>query len=395
MPAELTILAPASKSATQRALLLSALADGTSTLHNPLDCEDSRAFADALGHLGVQIQQLDDRWIVKGAQLKESARPLYCANAGTCIRFLSAVALLLPSSVTLEAGDQLSKRPLADIAEALKKADVMVEFPNQPGFAPLVITPGVNTPRVLHLDASRTSQFLSGLLMIAPLLGGLTIHTDGQVTSRPYVDLTLSLISEFNGPPIQESNGTFTVPGGSYQSRDFHVEGDWSAAAMILVGAWISGQRVTLPNLNHASVQGDRAIVSFLEELELSQVHRFDLSTCPDLITPLSIACAFSKNPSEIRNVAHARIKESDRISATVNMLNAVGIAAESLEDGLRISPGTSLHAAEIEDFGDHRVAMAAGLLSLRIPGVTATHPDCVGKSFPEFWETLEALRCS
>ncbi|MFH0883593.1 MAG: 3-phosphoshikimate 1-carboxyvinyltransferase [bacterium] len=395
MDLRLSISAPASKSATQRALFLSTLASGTSTLHGPLDCEDSRALADALRGLGVKIDQQSDRWIVSGDTLQAASATLYCSNAGTCIRFLAAASLLLPSSVTLDAGEQLRKRPLQDIADALRRAGMHVEFTDREGFAPLTITPGDSIRNEIELDASRTSQFLSGLLMVAPRLGGISIRTGKHLVSRPYVDLTLALMSAFGGPPVREHENVFFVPAGAYQACDMTIEGDWSAAAMILTAGWISGLKIDIPNLNSESVQGDRAIVLFLEELGRPRHHRFDLAICPDLITPLAVACAFAEHPSEIRNVAHARIKESDRIAATVQMLNAVGVAAEQLADGLLITPGGAFHPATVEDHGDHRVAMAAGVISLRIPGVKPTTPECVKKSYPNFWNVMEELRCS
>ncbi len=390
-----SINAPASKSATQRALLLAALANGTSVLHGPLDCDDTRALAAALNELGVPVERTSARWTVHGGPLRTPRRPIDCSNAGSCIRFLAAASLLVPGPMTLDAKEQLRTRPMDDVADALQDLGMQVEFHAVNGYAPFTLSRKTASPGEVRLDASRTSQFLSGLLMVAPRLGGLEIHVGETVISRPYVDLTLAWMSAFGGPAVDERKGRFSVPAGGYRTQERTLEGDWSAGAMLLTAGWITGLEVKFLNLDRNSAQGDRAIAQFLKELEQPREHNFVLDGCPDLVTPLAVACAFASHPSEIRNVAHARIKESDRIAASVGMLKAVGIAAEARENGLSITPGGTVHPATIEDYSDHRVAMAAGLLSLRIPGVSTANPGCVAKSFPEFWDVLEELRCS
>ncbi len=396
MTEPLRLRAPSSKSATQRALVLAALAPGESVLRSPLDCDDSRALAGALQALGAEIERSGDLWRVRGGRLRSPAAALDCGNAGTCVRFLAALAPLLPGPLLLDARPQLRRRPVSEIGQGLAALGCAVRWLEEPEHPPLRVAPPASLPRRVELDASRSSQFLSGLLMAAAPLGGLELVPRGTVISAPYVELTLSLMARFGCAVLRGEGGSLQVPAQDYQPRDLEVEGDWSGGAMLWVGAWLAGRALEVPNLDPASPQGDRVIRAFLAELDQPREHVFDLSGCPDLITPLAVACAFAAQPSTLVGVRHARIKESDRIAATVQMLGACGLQAEERADGLRIEPAPGpLRAATIVDYEDHRVAMAAGLLSLRIPGVVAQHPACVAKSWPGFWQDLEALRCS
>jgi len=390
----LKILAPASKSATQRALLIAAMAEGISTLRHPLDCDDSRGLVSALTKLGMKISTESGEWTVDGGSLHPSDLPLNCRNAGSTFRFLSALSLLLRESTLLEVGEQLSLRPMHDVHDSLLGLGAEVICTGEPGYPPFRITPPQNIPRRVTINASRTSQFLSGLLMVAPRLGGLEIETGTGLISRPYVDMTLAAMRQFGFDGINEESDKFLIERGFYTPTELQIEGDWSAGAMLHVAGWLTGIDLVVPNLKPQSTQGDRQILPFLSELNENHPHRFDLHTCPDLITPLAVACAFADQPSEIVNVGHARIKESDRIAASAQLLNTIGIRVEERADGLLISPGGRKSGALIEDHDDHRVAMAAGLVSLRVPGVKTMNPGCVSKSYPGFWDDLEVFKC-
>jgi 3-phosphoshikimate 1-carboxyvinyltransferase len=389
----LTIPVPASKSATQRALILAALAPGESRLHHALECDDSRHLRDSLGKLGIRIIESGSTWSVQGGTFTAPSDTLFCGNAGTTIRFLAALAPSLNGAVTLDAGPQLRQRPLHDVMSGLHALGCHVLHLDRDGFAPLRITPQMTSPRTVRVDTTRTSQFLSGLLMAGQQIGLESLRTNGDVISRPYIDLTLSMMSLFGQEASEREPGHFDLPKAAYSPSELSIEGDWSSAAMLLVAARLAKRSVRIPNLNDKSIQGDRKIVEFLDRLDRAGDLVFDLSACPDLLPPLAVACLFSNSPSSIKNVEHARIKESDRIAATADMIRAVGGHVEEKSDGLRIIPAPTLHLARIEDHDDHRMAMASGLLSLRIPGVTTSNPDCVSKSWPGFWNVLEEVR--
>ncbi len=385
---------PTSKSLTQRALIIAALTAGESSILDPLECDDSLYLSHALSLLGADIRREPGRWTVTGGGLVASGERIECGNAGTCFRFLAALSILLEGAYTLDGDLHLRQRPVADIVEALEKLGQDVDYPGQDGFPPLRFNGRRNIPSEVTLDASRTSQFLSGLLMVGPRLPeGLTVRVEGRLVSRPYLDLTIDVMKAFGVDHIDRDSNTFHVHPGHYRPVEYRVEGDWSAAAMVLAASCITGRDLGPGNVRADSAQGDRIIVDFLDELGYPRPHVFDLSDCPDLITPLAAAAVFSSHPSEIIHAAHARIKECDRIAALVDGLSRVGVRVEEREDGLKVFPADKLSGALVDSHDDHRIAMAFGLLSLRQPGIRVTNPACVGKSYPQFWEMLEVFR--
>ena len=210
------------------------------------------------------------------------------------------------------------------------------------------------------------------------------------MVSRPYVEMTLAAMAAF-GAEVNEARGAFTVPSAAYRPpRSYPIEGDWSGGAFLLAAARISGRPVEVPNLDSASVQGDRSMAAFIEELDRSRPHRFDLTHCPDLVAPLAAACALAPpHASRIEGAAHTRLKESDRLRVLATGLQRAGVAVEERDDGLEIQPAEELRPATLDPRGDHRMAMAFGLLRLRQPGVTVQDPACVSKSYPGFWDDL------
>jgi 3-phosphoshikimate 1-carboxyvinyltransferase len=245
----------------------------------------------------------------------------------------------------------------------------------------------------VSLDGSRSSQFASGLLLSAPLLpGGLQIDLIGQTVSRPYLDLTLRMMRE-RGASVEELPGTILVSPGGYRAGPLRVHGDWSAAGFLLAAAFISGCPLELLNLDPCSAQGDRVVVELLETLRQAGPHRFDLTDCPDLLPPLAAAAVFATDQVEIAGLLHARLKESDRPAVLAAGLSAAGVRVVERPDSLLLEPGTRLRPACLDPAGDHRMAMAFGLLSLREPGITVADRDCVGKSYPGFWDDLERFR--
>lgn len=399
--ASLRINAPGSKSQTQRALILAALADGTSSIVAPLECDDSRHLRGALEQLGVQLTCEPGRWQVRGGvgRLQAPCAPLDCGEGGTTLRFLAPLSLLLDGPVVLEGQGRLRQRPVAEMIEALEALGVRASNPEASGASlPLCLERrrASATDRI-KVNTSRSSQFLSGLLLVAPCLqAGLQLEAARDagpaMVSRPYVEMTLAAMAAFGAKVIEQPQGTFEVQPAAYRPCPVYpVEGDWSAGAFLLVAARITGRQLEVPNLTPLSVQGDRAMAGFLEELDRQRPHRFDLTHCPDLVAPLAAACATTagSHPCHITGAAHTRHKESDRLTVLARGLARAGVSVAERHDGLEIHPARKLVSVTLDPAGDHRMAMAFGLLGLREPGIRVEDRGCVSKSYPGFWDDL------
>jgi 3-phosphoshikimate 1-carboxyvinyltransferase len=402
---------PGSKSQTQRALVLAALACGESHLEGPLDCDDTRHLRRALGALGAQIDDSDPgRWTVGGiAGAPGSDAPggdplaLWCGEAGTTLRFVAPLSLLAARALLLDGSTRLRERPLDALTGALEVLGVAARRQGDAAL-PLLLARAVPTAAGarVRVDASRSSQFASGLLMAAPRLpGGLTVELTGEIVSAPYLRMTLEAMAAFGVDLTGAGGRALVVPEGSYRAATFEVEGDWSSGAFMLAGGLIAGRELEVANLRRDSVQGDRAFADHLEALRRGGEGElvFDLTDCPDLIAPLAAACAAGRGdlraaPARICGAAHARLKESDRVAVLASGLRQVGVEVQERPDGLTITPCPRLRPAALDPHNDHRMAMAFGLLSLREPGIGVTEPGCVSKSYPSFWRDLELLRC-
>jgi 3-phosphoshikimate 1-carboxyvinyltransferase len=398
---------------------LAALARGESLLRGALDCDDSRALRRGLGALGIQISVSENEgqdWRVHGTggELEPPCDLVDCGEAGTTLRFLACLSLLVHGDgdgdgdgdrpLILDGSPRLRERPLEPLLRSLSDLGVRVRHLEHQGSLPVGLSREDKTPApaTVQIASDQSSQCASGRLMAAPRLpGGLTLEMTGgaERVSLPYVELTLQTMAAF-GVQVQSSpqGDRVVVPHGSYRPTDFQVEGDWSGAAFLLVGGAISGQEVKIDNLSPTSVQGDRAIVDHLAELRRSRPHRFDLTHCPDLIAPLAVACALAtEHPSEIIGSAHARLKESDRVAVLAQGLGRAGITIRERPDGLYVEPADRLTSTPatgaLDPHGDHRMAMAFGLLTLREPRIQVLDPGCVSKSFPDFWQQLERLK--
>jgi 3-phosphoshikimate 1-carboxyvinyltransferase len=399
----LEISAPPSKSLTQRALILAALSSGESRISDPLECDDSRGLRTALRALGVPIREEEAAgpagaiWVVDGSRPRAPSSPIFLGDGGTTLRFAAPLVLLLPAGTecVLDGGVQLRARPHRALFAALEALGVRVRPLGAPGTLPvaLVAPPPSTAATRVSVETSESSQFASGLLMVGPLLpGGLTVELGPSTVSAPYLRMTLSAMRGSGARVVREGD-LLSVSPGPYAPRRFAIEGDWSAAAFLLVGGFLLRREVRVRGLEADSDQGDRVIRSFLEELEgPSPLHRFDLSSCPDLIAPLAIACAYARAPSRLENVAHARAKESDRIAVLAVELSRAGLRVEAMDDGLGIEPSPPPRPARLDPRRDHRMAMAFGLLTLLEPRVEVLDPGCVGKSYPRFWGDLRLL---
>jgi 3-phosphoshikimate 1-carboxyvinyltransferase len=416
-PPRATIRPPGSKSITNRALVLGALAEGPCELTGVLRSEDTEVMVDSLRRLRLQ---LDVDWQAERILVHPSPDPrrifpadsadLFVANSGTTMRFLTALVAIGQGRYRLDGGPRMRERPIGDLLDALQQLGVSVQSERGNGCPPVVMDArGLNGGRV-HLRGDISSQFLSGLLLAAPLASGeVHIEIDGPLVSVPYVRMTLEMMRNFGvGALVGEGFRQFQVPTGRrYWGRAFAIEPDATAASYFFAAAAITGGTVTTPGLSATSVQGDVAFVDVLQAMgcqvsrEASAVSvtggslqgiTVDMNAISDTVMTLAATACFAKGPTTIRNVQHIRHKETDRIAALTAELRRVGAGVTEHEDGLTIRP-LPLHGATLDTYNDHRMAMSMSLIGLRIPGIIVKDPACVGKTYPGFFRDLETLR--
>jgi 3-phosphoshikimate 1-carboxyvinyltransferase len=404
-----TLTLPGSKSYTHRALMAAALAAGESVLTNALAAEDTELTAAALAQLGagidwqgttIRVTGRSGRWLP--AQL-----PIYLGNSGTSMRFLTALAALGEGEYLLTGTDRLCQRPLGELLEALGQAGVRAVSERGDGCPPVRVTGGLTGGKA-RLSGAISSQYLSALLFIGPLApAGLTIDITGELVSRPYVDLTLEVLADFGISYYREGYHFFELPGGQgYLPRDYEIEADASSASYFWAAAALTGGRVTITNLSLESSQGDAAFPEVLGRMGCAiestpagltvqggplQGVTVDMSTMPDLVPTLAVLAAFAAGDTVITGVAHLRHKESDRLHAVATELGKLGIEVRETPDGLVIRGGAP-KGAVIHTYNDHRIAMSFAVAGLKIPGVVIEDPECVAKSFPDFWQFFEQL---
>ncbi len=408
-PVDVTLTLPGSKSYTHRALMAAALASGVSTLTNALAAEDTELTARALAQLGAGIdwQGTTIRVTGKDGRWQPVTEPLHLGNSGTSMRFLTALVALGEGEYRLTGTDRLCRRPLGELLAALKEIGVKAVSEKGDGCPPVRVSGGLSGGKA-HLSGGTSSQYLSALLFIGPLAPpGLEIEVTGELVSRPYVDLTLEVLSDFGISFYREGYRYFQLPGGQcYLPQDYEIEADASSASYFWAAAALTGGRVTITNLTLASSQGDAAFPKVLERLgcviESSAAGltvrggplkgiTVDMSTMPDLVPTLAVLAAFAQGDTVITGVAHLRHKESDRLAAVAAELGKMGLEVRETADGLVISGGQP-RGAIIETYDDHRIAMSFAVAGLKVPGLVITDPDCVAKSFPDFWEFFDRL---
>jgi 3-phosphoshikimate 1-carboxyvinyltransferase len=404
-----TLTLPGSKSYTHRALIAAALAEGESVLRNALRAEDTELTAQALIKLGATIDWQDNTVLIRGTggRLSPAAGPIYLGNSGTSLRFLTAVATLGQGEYRLTGTPRLCQRPMGELIAALKQLGGKVESVTGRGFPPVIVKGGITGGRT-RLSGAVSSQYLSALLLIGPLTPlGVEIEITGDLVSRPYVDLTLDVQAAFGISHFRRGYRYFQIPGGqTYQSREYDIDADASSASYFWAAAAVTGGWVTIANVNMETSQGDVDFVSVLAHMgcHIQSIHtgltveggpligiQVDMSAMPDMVPTLAVVAAFADGETVITGVSHLRHKESDRLAATAAELKKMGVDVQETEDGLKIRGGAP-HGAEIDTYDDHRIAMSFAVAGLKVPGIVIKDPDCVKKSFPEFWEYIEKL---
>lgn len=415
-PIDKTIRLPGSKSLTNRALLLAALARGTSHVERMLLADDTRLMARALARLGVAIQ-VDEtlcRATVqgRGRPWPEGEGDLYCGNAGTVIRFLAAACAAGHGEYRLDGGPRMRQRPIGQLVDALRALGAGIAYDGQEGYCPIAIAARGLRGGEARFSRPASSQFVSALLMAAPFAGrDVLIDASVGMPSAPYVAMTLSVMRAFGVDAVGDGAHRFIVPAPqTYAAVDFEIEPDATAASYFFAAAALTGGRITIEGLGADSCQGDLRFVDVLRRMgcEIEQAPRrttvqgpaagrlcgvdVDLNAMPDVAPTLAVLAAFAEGPTRIRDVANLRLKETDRLHALSRELAKLGVETEVHEDGLSILPDRQAVAAAIDTYDDHRMAMSFALAGLRLDGVVICDAACVSKTFPGFFDRWAEL---
>ncbi|MDL1975338.1 MAG: 3-phosphoshikimate 1-carboxyvinyltransferase [Deltaproteobacteria bacterium] len=405
-----TVAVPGSKSYTHRALVTAALADGKSFIENGLFCDDTSYTMGALKKLGALIDRVGNSFTVRGVGGKPAAtsETLQFGNAGTSIRFLTAVTALGKGTYTLAGNARMSERPIQDLLDGLNQTGSHARSINGNGCPPVCVEADGLAGGSLTLKANISSQYLSALLLTGPYTKqGIDMEIPGELVSRPYVTMTMEVMERF-GAKVEEKDGNrFSVAGRTgYLPASVAIEPDASNSSYFWASAAITGTKIKVADIRRASSQGD---LGFLDLLSAMGCHveekpdgvsvqgqplrgiRADMGMMPDVVPTLAVVAAFAQGTTTISNVAHLKVKETDRLQAVKNELTKMGINVEVLPDGLIIEGGQP-HKAVIDTYDDHRIAMCFAAAGLAVPGIEIRDPGCVEKSFPTFWETLAQL---
>ncbi|MEC5218543.1 3-phosphoshikimate 1-carboxyvinyltransferase [Actimicrobium sp. GrIS 1.19] len=413
---------PGSKSISNRTLLLAALAQGDSEIKDLLASDDTHVMLTALQALGIAWQQhgQSQDYLVRGGagSFAQHHADLFMGNAGTAIRPLTAALAVVGGDYTLHGVARMHERPIGDLVDALNAIGTQIEYTGVAGFPPLRIRPGHIHAQTMQVRGNVSSQFLTALLMVAPLIARqnpLTIEVIGELISKPYIEITLNLMQRFGVTVERNGWQSFSIAAGqSYRSPGvIQVEGDASSASYFLAAGAITGGPVRVEGVGRGSIQGDVRFVEALQQMgatitlgddwieaSSSGVLRAidaDFNHIPDAAMTIAIAALYADGPSTLRNIGSWRVKETDRIHAMATELRKLGATVEEGADYLHVIPPVEIVAATIDTYDDHRMAMCFSLASLdgkarRGAAIRINHPDCVAKTFPDYFDVFATI---
>lgn len=408
--AEMT--APPSKAHTLRILFIAALAKGKTAIKNPLIAEDQKYTIDALRCMGVKIDinKETNTITIEGCdgRFKVENPNLFIGNSGVAARFLPLIGSLSDKDVIIDGVERMrTGRPMQDLLDAIKPLGIEAKSLSGNGCPPVFVKAGSFIGGTALMKGDKSSQYFSAILLAAPFAKkDVEIKTEGKLVSKPYIDITIDMMKDFGVDVKNNDYKSFEIKSGQhYNARNYDVEGDFSGASFFFEATAIMKGRVKIKNLYSNSSQGDKKFVDFLEMMGCSVTRgkdfielsgkelrgiRVDMCDYPDIVIPLMVVAAFAKGKTEIYNVSHLQYKESDRINAPITELKKMGINASYDGETITVVGGTP-HAAEIDTYKDHRMAMSFAVASLKTGGVI-NNPDAVNKSFPDFFDVLDKL---
>jgi 3-phosphoshikimate 1-carboxyvinyltransferase len=410
-PVDATVHVPGSKSVTNRALLVAALADGASTIRNTLFSDDSYWLMHALVRLGFDLRanrKTGETGITgQNGIIPERDVEVFVGNAGTVARFLPPALALGEGPYVVDGVPRMRERPVGDLVDAMRLLGAGVGYAEEDGRFPLRVEGGGIRGGTARVRGKSSSQFVSGLLMAAPYAEEpVILEVEGR-EEWPYVGITVDVMRAF-GVEVGVGDARYAVEPAVYRAREYEVEPDASAASYFMAAAAVTGGRVRIPGLGAGSPQGDLRFAEVLREMgcevevgendvEVRGPDRMrgvevDMNAFSDTMITLAAIAPFASTPTVIRNVEHTRHQETDRVSAVATELRRLGISVEEGRDLLRITPGT-IRPTVVETYGDHRMAMAFAVTGLVAPGIRIRDPGCVTKTFPDYFERLDTLR--
>ncbi|MEX2489847.1 MAG: 3-phosphoshikimate 1-carboxyvinyltransferase [Pseudomonadales bacterium] len=407
---------PGSKSLSNRALLLSALASGSTTLENLLKSEDTQIMVKALRQLHTTIELSEDwqQCVIHGHSglfQPPSNTTFFLGNAGTAIRPLTSILSLIPGTFTVDGDQYMRRRPIAHLVDALAQLGAKIDYLQEDGYPPLKIIGGDIKAGNVNIEGNISSQYLTSLLLTLPMLEehDSRINVFGEQVSKPYLDLTLDIMQKFGVHATHEDYHTFTIPGGQQYCAPgrYLVEGDASSASYFFAAAAIAGGPIRVYGIGENSIQGDIAFLDVIETMG-AQVQRtpdwieirggqltavdLDLNHIPDAAMTVAAMALFARGKTRIRNIYNWRVKETDRMHAMATELRKLGANVDTGEDYLVIDPPDSILPATIDTYGDHRIAMSFSLAALGDAEIIINDPDCTAKTFPDYFNVFASL---
>ncbi|MCE9541063.1 3-phosphoshikimate 1-carboxyvinyltransferase [Candidatus Kaiserbacteria bacterium] len=408
-PVTASVRIPGSKSYTNRAFIMAALTDGTVAIKNALESDDTTAMIRCLTQLGIPVKSEGGSIEISGgvAKIADGTFDLDCDISGTTIRFLTALATVVPGVKTLYGKEGLNKRPIAELVDGLRQLGADITYINKEGFPPVRVNSRHLSPGEVSMNGDVSSQFFSALLMITPLVGGVTITVDGDQISKPYIDMTIDTMKEFGVTVHNDSYTSYTVPAGqTYSKNEYSVEADVSSASYFAAIAALTHSTITLENMNPHSMQADMRFLKILERMGAEIIPgeysitvkghgvkalEANMENCPDQAQTLAVLAAFAPGVTHMTGVRSLRVKETERVVAVEQELAKMGIKTESTHDTLTVYGGDP-KPARIDTYGDHRMAMSFAVAGTILPGLEIKEPQVVQKTFPDFWKRLSSI---
>jgi 3-phosphoshikimate 1-carboxyvinyltransferase len=404
---------PASKSATNRALLAGALSSEALEIAGPLDSDDTAALRRCLAAMGAKITEVRGGLAVRGPLSGPAGAPaaLDAGDSGTAARFLAAAAAAVPGRFALTGSARLRERPIGELVDALRSAGARMEYAGQEGCLPLSIEGGSLASGTITVDASHSSQFFSAILLAALAVeGGLTVRASGAVASAPYVGMTVQTLRDL-GHDVTEDGGAIRVRRGSALASRYDVPGDYSSAVPLLAAVTAVGGRIRLTGLRWPSADADARALPVLDSMGLAFAGSMEgieasapgraprpvsvrATDFPDAVPALAAVAALAEGRSRFDGVGHLRFKESDRVGALAEILTSAGADAVAESDALVVAGPAAPRPGPVRlpTHRDHRMAMAAAILALKLPSLLVENPACVSKSYPSFFRDLDRL---